>query len=302
MRLLPLLTILGSIACSSTGTPTSAGSTTVGGATGGSSSGTGAATGAAATGTGNATGTAGASSTGSGGGVAASSTGASPIGLWLGGSAAVNALELSLGGDAKLSDSCPPSDPSADPAGVAAFDGEGNLWVQYPSDTNPLYMWTASQLGQACTSGMPAVTLTSDSFGPGPGLSAIAFDSQGNLWCVTGSNLVGFRASDLKASGDIEPAWGIQASSASATDTLIDPLGLAFDRTGTLWIGNAYSVLGYSPATLAAATLGDGGLPPSSAPADSQITTPNNGADLASHSGRPSPTGFWPSMRPATSG
>jgi hypothetical protein len=141
MRLLPLLTILGLIACSSTGTPTTAGSPTAGSATGGASTGTGGATGTTSSGTGGATGTAGASGTGSGGGVAASSTGASPIGLWLGGSAAVNAIELSLGGDQKLSDSCPPLDGNANPAGASAFDGEGSLWVQYPSETNPIFMW-----------------------------------------------------------------------------------------------------------------------------------------------------------------
>ena len=276
MRFFPLLTILGLTACNSTGTPTGAGSTTAGSATGGAGSGTAGATGGA-------TGTTGAS--GSGGSVAASSTGASPIGLWLGGAAEVSATELMLGGDQKISDSCPPIDPSANPAGVSAFDAQGNLWVQYPSDTNSLYMWTASQLGQACASGMPAVTLTSDWFGqPGEGFSAIAFDSQGNLWCVdpyegVRNTLVGFRASDLDASGAIEPAWGVlQGGFGSSSDNLQDPSSVAFDSAGNLWVGNVYSVIAYSPSTFAAAVLVDGGISQNSIPADFQITNPSEGS------------------------
>ena len=276
MRHLPIgLIASGLLACGSTGTPTSAAGTTAGSATGGASSGTGAAS------TGGGTGTAGTSSTGSGGSVASSSTGASPIGLWFGGSAAVNATELLLGGPQKLSDKCPPPDPNANPAGASAFDGEGNLWVQYPSDTNPLYKWTASQLGQECASGMPAVTLTSTSFGAqNQGFSAIAFDSQGNLWCVNpGVSLVGFRASDLLANGSIEPAWGFQAVG-PMTDALLGPLSLAFDRAGNLWVGNSYSVIAYSPSTLAAAVTVDGGISQSSVSADFQITNANDIADL----------------------
>jgi hypothetical protein len=135
------------------------------------------------------------------------------------------------------------------------------------------------------------VTLTSDSFGAaGQGFSAIAFDSQGNLWCVNagnlsqeeeagqGSALVGYRAADLKSGGNIEPAWGF-GGFGHMTNTLSQPISLAFDHAGNLWVSNAYSVIAFSPSTLAAAVAVDGGL--SSAPADLQITNPNDIADLA---------------------
>jgi hypothetical protein len=102
----------------------------------------------------------------------------------------------------------------------------------------------------------------------------LAFDSDGNLW---GSETTGqpaaifvYRASDLAGTGSsLTAAVQIGAQECGPIDALCSPIGLAFDSSGYLWIGNGYSVLAYSPATQSTILAGDAGTPP----ADLVLTT-----------------------------
>ncbi len=154
----------------------------------------------------------------------------------------------------------PGSTPTTPIEGPEAIDGQGDLWVQAPD--GPLYMWTADQLAQSCASTpatMLRVIVSADLY-LNPVIS-LAFDSQGNLWAAGGYSIVGYRAADLLASGNIEPAW-LLSGYCGAINQPCAPFGLAFDRNGFMWVGNATAVLAYAPSTLmAAAVANDGGTP-----------------------------------------
>ena len=79
-----------------------------------------------------------------------------------------------------------------------------------------------------------------------------------------------YRAADLAAARhDLTAAAIVPAQQCGPLDALCTPAGLAFDGDGNLWIGNGYSVIAYSPATLTAILGGDAGSPP----ADLLLTT-----------------------------
>jgi hypothetical protein len=103
----------------------------------------------------------------------------------------------------------------------------------------------------------------------------LAFDSEGNLWGTESTSsepaILVYRAADLSGAGQSLTAAALfPASGCALINGLCEPLGLAFDSAGYLWIGNGYSVAGYSPATQLAIMGGDAGSPP----ADLVLTTP----------------------------
>jgi hypothetical protein len=115
----------------------------------------------------------------------------------------------------------------------SAFDSAGDLWVvNYYSGT--VVEYTASQLA---TSGSPspAVTISAENeslYGP----SALAFDRAGDLWVANDYNdtLVEYTPGQLTTSGSPTPAVTISATG----NSLADPVAVAFDRSGDLWVSN----------------------------------------------------------------
>ncbi len=211
----------------------------------------------------------GASSSTSGG----STTSGGPVtalGLWIDGTAAVAGTALGQSGTVAFSDTCPvPTSFGDQGSGAMVFDGSGNLWVQpFATGTPTILKWSAAQLAAACAAGTPAVTLTLSSASL---LSGLAFDSQGNLWGsdTQDSELWGFKATDLLATGTISPTWKLSSYGGGTTDTLYTPRGLAIDSAGNLWVGKAFSLRGFKPAPQAAATADGGSTNPQG---DFQIT------------------------------
>jgi sugar lactone lactonase YvrE len=141
----------------------------------------------------------------------------------------------------------------------AVGDGNGNIWVadlsncrvtEYkPPFTNG--MAAALVIGQAdMTSSTCAVSATA-LYGP----SGLTFDGSGNLWVTDydASRVLEYKppfTSGMAASVVIgEPDMNTSAGGTSATTLLYPWQGIAFDKTGNLWIQD-YSnsrVLGYQP-------------------------------------------------------
>jgi streptogramin lyase len=94
---------------------------------------------------------------------------------------------------------------------------------------------------RASGSPMPVDTL------PNAGVSAVALDAAGNLWTISyGQQIREYTVGQRAAIGDT-----------SATVTLIDstisePLSMAFDAHGNLWVGDAGRLRAYTPGQLSA--------------------------------------------------
>jgi sugar lactone lactonase YvrE len=133
------------------------------------------------------------------------------------------------------------------PSGLA-FDASGNLWVSvFPST---VVKFTASQL---VASGAPTPVVTLSANGTSlVGPRAIAFDAAGNMWVpnVDGQTISEFTASQIVTSGSPVPAVVLTPT---AAHSLADPIGVAFDASGDLWVGNGEgsSVVEFTPSQLA---------------------------------------------------
>ncbi|HWZ58701.1 MAG TPA: hypothetical protein VNW46_06945, partial [Gemmatimonadaceae bacterium] len=130
-----------------------------------------------------------------------------------------------------------------------AFDAQGNLWVA-SRNANTVVEYTTSQL-TATGSPTPTVTLTAAATSAGP--TALAFDAQGNLWVGNyyQNTVVEYATTQLGASATPTPTVTLSATA----NSLAGPFVLAFDASGTLWVGNANGVattiVGYSTSQLA---------------------------------------------------
>jgi hypothetical protein len=162
---------------------------------------------------------------------------------------------------------CPPVAMLQNPAqgGAEVMDGLGQLWTQFTSSpTNTISVWTDNELTNHCESEQPALR-----FGipESNNLAAMAFDASGNLWASEpqSNEVLAYGANDLLSSGSIGPAYLLTQNTNKGASSLFNPTGLAFDKIGTLWVANYYSILAYHTATLAKATnnsLGNSLVPP----------------------------------------
>jgi hypothetical protein len=263
-----LLTCLGTLtlaACGSNPPPlttTAAAASSTGGAssTGAGNSGTGTG-GTATSGTGN-TGTASGSSTGGVNGGSTTGPGIEAGTLWIGGQygLAPEALTMSAT-DPTYMYKCPPVATLSSPAqgGAEVMDGLGQLWTQFTSPpTNTISVWTDNELTNSCESRHPAMSF---SITEANNLAALAFDASGNLWASVpqGNTILAYGANDLLSSNSIGPAYMLNQNPNKGASSLFNPTGLAFDKFGTLWVANYYSVLAYHTATLAKAATGGAG-------------------------------------------
>ncbi len=134
------------------------------------------------------------------------------------------------------------------PVGLA-FDRTGNLWVaDYTGRT--LNEFTAAQL---VASGAPAPKVTISATGNAlQNPEELAFDTQGNLWSAstTTNQVQEYSLAQLVASGSPVPAVTLTANGTS----IDDPVGVAFDGSGNLWVSNYLNstVVEFAHAQLAA--------------------------------------------------
>jgi hypothetical protein len=130
------------------------------------------------------------------------------------------------------------------PVGMA-LDHVGNLWLV----DSGFAEYTAAQLAAGIQTDpnqtVNSEAFTATSFFP----SAIAFDSSNNLWATSSyggsfnsGELEMFAAEDLNGQGTVAVAPAITIDAVSfgkpVTHSFDDPLSLAFDNEGDLWIGN----------------------------------------------------------------
>ena len=118
------------------------------------------------------------------------------------------------------------------PTGLA-FDAGGNLWVA-KAVANSVVELAAAQLG---VTGTPAaaVTLSPDTNLAVP--AGLAFDASGSLWVASEgvSKVLGYSPSQLATGGTLLPAVVLVANN---NNSLFNPVGLAFDASGNLWVSN----------------------------------------------------------------
>ena len=116
------------------------------------------------------------------------------------------------------------------PAGCA-LDQSGDLWVANDL-TNTVVEYARGALAGGVQ--VPITTISSDASDSLSGPVALALDQAGDLWVANydNSTVVEYTLSNL-ASGARIPAVTI---STDASRTLNSPLGLAFDRSGDLWV------------------------------------------------------------------
>ncbi|HXW80067.1 MAG TPA: hypothetical protein VEJ84_11255 [Acidimicrobiales bacterium] len=138
--------------------------------------------------------------------------------------------------------------PSTQPIFGLAFDASGDLWV---STIDSVVEFSKAELAEANPT--PTVTISSS------GGAQLVFDSQGDLWMVTGggplcygtpctNEVVEFTQSQLAASGSPSPHVTIssnlpgcsivEAPSSCAAGSLYGPYSLAFTSSGDLWVEN----------------------------------------------------------------
>ena len=154
--------------------------------------------------------------------------------------------------------------PSADPAGLAfprglVFDENGNLWVADTSNSRVLEfvppfmngMSYSLELGKTIGLGTGACS------SPDRGLcnpTALAFDSNGDLWVVDNNNnrilkyTQPFTATESPAIVLGQPDF-VSKTLGAGPANLNYPWGLAFDVAGNLWVSDAlnWRVLQYKP-------------------------------------------------------
>ena len=117
------------------------------------------------------------------------------------------------------------------PEGMA-FDKKHNLWVANEGDSE-LLEFTPKEL-KSTGSPTPNVSLSSSALDEPVG---VAFDKKGNIWVASEGfhEIVMFTAAQLKAGGTQTPAVILSSDGSGSLD---NPEPIAFDKAGSLWVGN----------------------------------------------------------------
>jgi len=125
------------------------------------------------------------------------------------------------------------------------------LWVGSQNSDNDTFGYASAVL---TSSGAPDATTTASTAGSLPG----AFDRDGNLWLIDGTagsvGLKRYAADALAAGANVTP--DIVIGSDALSGGIPGPTTLAFDGSGNLWVGVAYSneVAKFAAADLATST------------------------------------------------
>ena len=132
------------------------------------------------------------------------------------------------------------------------FDRSGDLWVgNNGPGTGSVVEFTP---GQLLTSGAPTpqVTITSNASNSLDLPGALVFDGQGDLWIANATNgtIVKLTPAQLSTTGSPNPSVTLTTTGGSISASA----GLAFDRSGNLWVGSTSGpkgIVAFSPAQLA---------------------------------------------------
>jgi sugar lactone lactonase YvrE len=105
------------------------------------------------------------------------------------------------------------------------------VWVSNLTGST-LLGFTPSQVASSTTTATPVVLTT------GNGNGAVAIDKSGNLWVADpfANSVAGYTPSQLGQTGS--PSATVRVS-ADASGSLVQPLAMAFDAAGDLWVANA---------------------------------------------------------------
>ncbi len=114
-----------------------------------------------------------------------------------------------------------------------AFDAGGNLWVA-SIQANKIFSYNRLQQQTANVVEPQIVISTNGTALQHP--SGLAFDAAGNLWVasLTQARIDAFTPAQLAVSGSPDPAVSITSSDSS----IDEPVALAFDNEGSLWVMN----------------------------------------------------------------
>lgn len=131
-----------------------------------------------------------------------------------------------------------PGDVTLQEIAAMALDAAGDLWVGGCSNY-PLKKIAKADL--ATTSQPTPVVALQDVVGRFGCISALAFDSAGNLWATSYAGLFEIDAASLRGNGLLLPKVQIQNQYVSNGGyyTLPNPASIAFDGSGNLWVANA---------------------------------------------------------------
>ncbi|HEY4931520.1 MAG TPA: hypothetical protein VII23_08115 [Terriglobales bacterium] len=152
--------------------------------------------------------------------------------------------QLSVGG-VQFPDTKIVSSSFGNPEGIQ-FDAAGTLWVA-DIEESEIFGFKAATLAAAegTTADLTPDIINSSASINGP--ADIFMDPSGNQWvsnCL-GDTVVEFAASDVAASGSPTPVVVLSSTSVStppgASFSLDCPEGVAFDKSGNLWVSNAVS-------------------------------------------------------------
>jgi hypothetical protein len=184
--------------------------------------------------------------TGVGGGGAFDSSG----NLWVPGGDRVNMYAMSA--LATAGDAAPPvvlTQPANTSANFAAFDSSGNLWVSRgaPGTESSIVRYAPSDQAASGTP-TPSVAITSDDL---MDPSQLAFDADGSLWVASQGNdkVLKFGATHLSTSyaGAADVVLTADNGSATLPAPYTNPVQLAFDQAGNLWVGYIGDVVAFTP-------------------------------------------------------
>jgi secreted PhoX family phosphatase len=147
------------------------------------------------------------------------------------------------------------------PVGLA-FDRSGNLWFG-DDDFNHVAMFTKAQLAAG---GTPSATvILSDSNVSLDSCEQVIFDKSGDLWVADNNNssVVEFTPGQLALSGAPTPVVTLTPVIVSSTsaNSIDEPAGLTFDKSGNLWVGNISSDQFGSVAKFSESSLDSSGSP-----------------------------------------
>jgi ligand-binding sensor domain-containing protein len=123
-----------------------------------------------------------------------------------------------------------------------ALDAAGNLWVGKVAERS-IIKFSAAQIAVTGTP-TPVVKIT----GFEGAADGLAFDSAGNLW-IAATRPVRYNAANLVTSGSRAPDVTLNGKTPSPIILdLTDPLGLAFDKLGNLWVNYSGNIVRVTPA------------------------------------------------------
>lgn len=164
----------------------------------------------------------------------------------------------------------------------AVVDSAGDLWIANENSNDVVEYTPASLAASGNPTPAVTITMTTDSAGP----IALRFDAHHDLWVLNqyAATVVEFTPAQLASSGSPTPTVTIIVGQSEPPSNELgsNPLGLAFDPAGNLWVANS------SEATIAKYSTGQlttSGSPTPSVTITPQLSTTLNDSAVVAPSG-----------------